>query len=97
MANYEYFMVQVPPRIEVKRDTGQGEAAAYLQGIVNQYAGQGWEFYRVDTLGVHQNPGCLGALMGQKQVTTVYYVVSFRRERPMSTPMGAPSHMPPQR
>lgn len=90
MANCEYFMVQVPPRIEVRRDTGQGEAAAYLQNVVNQYANQGWEFYRVDTLGVFQNPGCLGALTGQRQGTTVYYVVNFRRERPMSAPMGMP-------
>ena len=89
MATYEYFMVQVPPRIEVRRDTGQGEAAAYLQAIVNQYAAQGWDFYRVDTLGVYQNPGCAGMLTGKKQETTVYYVVSFRRERPMNAPVGA--------
>ncbi|MFI5274884.1 MAG: DUF4177 domain-containing protein [Ktedonobacterales bacterium] len=81
MAIYEYTMVQVPPRIQVRRDTGQGEAAVYLQAIENQYAAQSWEFYRVDSLGVQQNPGCLGVLIGQRQVTTVYYVVTFRRER----------------
>jgi hypothetical protein len=78
---YEYRMVQVPPTIVLKKNTGTGEAAQYLQYIVDQEAAQGWEFYRVDQIGVKQSPGCGGMLLGQKEYTTVYYVVSFRRER----------------
>ena len=80
MAAYAYRMVQVPPKIVVRRDTGQGEAATYMQTVVDQNATQGWEFYRVDQIGVQQSPGCLGLLLGQRQVTTVYYIVSFRRQ-----------------
>ncbi len=78
---YEYRMVQVPPNIVVRRDTKQGEAATYLQTVVDQNAVQGWEFYRVDQIGVQQRPGCMGAFLGQRHVTNVYYVVSFRRSR----------------
>jgi hypothetical protein len=78
---YDYKMVQVPPSIQVKKDTGLGEAAAYLQAIVDQEAAQSWEFYRVDEIGVKQSPGCLGILLGQKETLTIYYVVSFRREK----------------
>lgn len=77
---YVYKMVQVPPNIQVRKDTGMGEAAAYLQAIVNQETAQGWEFYRVDEIGVKQSPGCLGMLLGQKETLTVYYVVSFRQQ-----------------
>lgn len=77
---YEYFMVQVPPNIQVKQSSGQ-DAAAYLQNVANQYASQGWEFYRVDTVGVMVAPGCLGMLMGGKQSFNEYYVITFRRQK----------------
>ena len=77
---YEYFMVQIPPNIQVKQSSGQ-DAAAYLQGAVNNYASQGWEFYRVDTIGVVVSPGCLGALLGGQQSSVQYYVMTFRRPK----------------
>ena len=64
---------------------GGGEAAQYLENVVNQEARQGWEFYRVDNIGVELRPGCLFALFGQKATYTNYYVVTFRREAPSST------------
>lgn len=77
---YTYKMVQVPPNITVNAKQHKGsEAAAYLQGIVNEMAEQGWEFYRVDPIGVHVQPGCLAALLGQKEVATTYHVISFRK------------------
>jgi len=80
--NYEYFMVQVPPTIQVKQKEYVGnEAAYYLQSMANQYAAQGWEFFRVDTVGVAVQPGCLAALLGQRQVVINYYVVTFRRQK----------------
>jgi hypothetical protein len=39
------------------------EAAYYLQTIANEYAAQGWEFYRVDTIGVVVEPGCLAFIV----------------------------------
>lgn len=77
---YQYKMVQVPPNIEVSADKHKGnEAAVYLEGIVNSNARDGWEFYRVDGIGVNVKPGCLAGLLGQKEVLTTYHVVSFRK------------------
>lgn len=76
---YQYKMVQIPPHIEVKESQHQGsEAAAYLESVVNTYAQQGWEFYRVDPIGVNVQPGCLPSLLGQKAVLVTYYVITFR-------------------
>lgn len=78
---YQYKMVQVPPSIEVQAKQHKGnEAAAYLEGVVNTYAKDGWEFYRVDAIGVNVKPGCIASLLGQKEVLHTYYVVSFRKQ-----------------
>ncbi len=74
-------MVQIPPTIVVKQKEFQGnEAAYYLQSVANEHASQGWEFYRVDTVGVVTNPGCLASLLGAKQTLLEYYVVTFRKQ-----------------
>lgn len=77
---YQYKMVQVPPSINVQEKSQVGnEAAVYLEGIVNEQAKEGWEFYRVDSIGVNVQPGCISALAGQKAAEATYYVVSFRK------------------
>jgi hypothetical protein len=74
-------MVQVPPNVEVQAKLHSGnEAAAYLEGVVNANARDGWEFYRVDEIGVRVKPGCLGGLRGQKASFNTYYVISFRKQ-----------------
>jgi len=78
---YEYKMVQIPPNIIVHADQEQGqEAAHFLQGLANRWAIEGWEFYRVDTVGVVTPAGCLGALVGQRDQLRSFYVVAFRRD-----------------
>jgi len=80
---YRYKMVQLPPTIVVKAKEEKGqEAAIYLQSIANELAEQGWELYRVDTVGVVTQPGCLASLFGAKETYVNYYVVTFRREEP---------------
>ncbi|MEM5368965.1 DUF4177 domain-containing protein [Paraburkholderia azotifigens] len=77
---FEYKMVQVPPNIAVRAREHRGnEAAAYLEGVVNEHARDGWEFYRVDSIGVNVQPGCFDALFGRKAQSATYYVVTFRR------------------
>ncbi|MGV8040525.1 MAG: DUF4177 domain-containing protein [Thermoanaerobaculaceae bacterium] len=77
---FTYHMVQVPPTIVVKSREHQGnEAAAYLEGIANHYAALGWEFYRVDTVGVVTKPGCLMSFLGRAAESVEYYVVTFRK------------------
>lgn len=79
---YEYQMVQMPPNIVIKEKGQQGnEAAYYLQSMANQHAAQGWEFYRVDTVGIVTQPGCLASLFGARQQLIEYFVVTFRRPR----------------
>jgi len=77
---YEYKVVQIPPNIQVDKNEDIGQAAArFLEGKLNLHAGEGWEFYRIDSMGVVSNPGCLGILSGQKAINTVYHVVTFRK------------------
>lgn len=79
---YHYKMVQVPPNIQVQASKEKGnEAAVYLQSIANEQADEGWEFYRIDTIGVQVNAGCLDALRGKKASLANYYVITFRKPR----------------
>ena len=77
---YRYEMVQLPPNIQISASGQKGnEAAVYLQNVVNEKAKTGWEFYRVDSIGVATKPGCLDGLMGKKEELTNFYVVTFRQ------------------
>lgn len=78
--SYQYKMIQVPPVISIKTKNPQGgEAAVYLEEIVKQHAQSDWEFYRVDSIGVRTEPGCLGALLGHTAQTLEHYVITFRK------------------
>lgn len=77
---YRYKMVQIPPQISVRQKDVKGqEAALYLEQVVSEYAKSGWEFQRVDEIGVNQNPGCIAGLFGAKTTKFVYYVITFRQ------------------
>lgn len=79
---YEYKMVQLPPNISVDHKVQRGnEAASYLENVVNGMAKVGWDFYRVDVVGVQVNPGCLGAILGRRQELINYYVITFRKPK----------------
>lgn len=78
---YKYRTVQLSQNIQVEMKNHQGnEAAVYLGQIISQQAEQGWDFYRVDTIGVSVQPGCLDALLGKKAEQTNYYVATFRQK-----------------
>jgi hypothetical protein len=80
-ASYEYGMIQIPPNIHLSTNRNDGqEAARYLQNIVNEWAAKGWEFFRVDTVGVYTPPGCLASLLGAQASYVQHYVVTFRRQ-----------------
>jgi len=77
---YEYRVVQIPPTIQVENSYQMSQAAAiYLQKLIDENALNGWHFYRIDTMGVFNPPGCLASLFGNKGDYTNYYVVTFRR------------------
>ena len=77
---YQYKMVQVPPNIEVLAKESGSEAAVYLEDVVNSQAAEGWEFHRVDEIGVLVKAGCLMRLIGREDEYRTYYVISFRRQ-----------------
>ena len=62
----------------LKNDKGT-EIAAYLEKLIQEMAGKGWEFYRIDTVGVLVPPGCLAAFAGMRATMTYYNIVAFRR------------------
>ncbi|MFO5548663.1 DUF4177 domain-containing protein [Klebsiella pneumoniae] len=79
---YKYKMVQIPPNVIVnaKKVSKDSAAAVYLENVVNEMAEDGWEFQRIDSIGVQGQPGC-GSLFGGKQIGPVnYYVITFRQE-----------------
>jgi DNA-directed RNA polymerase subunit RPC12/RpoP len=81
LAQYEYRMVPIPPNVVKKDGMSMREAAAdYLQTTVNEQAQDGWDFFRVDAIGVRVPQGCMAALLGDQERRATYYVVTFRRE-----------------
>ncbi|TCJ98804.1 uncharacterized protein DUF4177 [Volucribacter psittacicida] len=74
---YKYKMVQVPPNIIADRRNIKTAAADYLETLVNKYAEQGWEFYRIDQFSTEEKKGCLS---GGKMTMAFYNVVTFRKE-----------------
>lgn len=79
---YEYNMVQMSSSVENSRRGQPGSAAAYLQHIVEKYAVDGFEFYRVDSLGVLDPPGCIAGVFGGKHEYHSVHVATFRRRDP---------------
>lgn len=76
---YEYHMIQIPSNFFMKANQVQGnEIALYVQDCANRNS-DSWEFYRIDTMTMTANPGCLSALFGGKPAYTEYSVMTFRR------------------
>jgi len=79
-------MVQIPPNVAIAAKGMFGKApaptevaAAYLEKTVNDMASQGWEFQRIDPIGVISSPGCIAGIFGAKESVSTYYVITFRR------------------
>ena len=52
---WRYQMAQIPTQISVQADgLAGGPAAAYLERVVQEHAALGWEFYRIDEVGVQE-------------------------------------------
>ena len=77
---YTYKMLQIPPNISIESKGRKGnEAARYLQDVVNIEAENGWEFQRIDPIGVDVRPGCFASLFGSKAEIMTYHVITFRK------------------
>lgn len=81
-SQYIYRMVQVPPDVEINSASDRGHAAElYLTSLTAEMGHEGWDFFRIDTIGVVERPGCMARLLGFGATVTYYYVVAFRRLR----------------
>jgi hypothetical protein len=79
---YRYRMFQPPPTISVKEGVRTSQLAAhYLEDVVSRFAKEGWEFFRVDEIGIHVQPGCLAVLSGAGPARQSYYVITFFESR----------------
>lgn len=79
---YEYYMVQIPSNFAAQQNKTSGhEIASYVQDWAHRLASEGWEFYRIDTMGMTEVPGCLGGLFGGQSTHTQYSIMTFRRVR----------------
>lgn len=78
-SGFVYKMIQLPFVTVAEGIPITEQAAVYLEGIVNRWAAAGWEFYRIDSVGVRVVPGCLGSLFGMVPKDRLLHVVSFRR------------------
>lgn len=78
MAKYQY---QVVPFIgKIKSSQSAAEVSVQLQGIINQYAAQGWEFYQLNDVNIEVKPGCLASLFGARAAYIQFDQLIFRRE-----------------
>ena len=68
--HYNYHMAQIPPNITVRSKKDIPTAAAtYLKELAEHHARHGWEFYRVDSIGIYRPPGCLASLLESESLT----------------------------
>lgn len=80
---YKYKCVQIPMDITVSlkaKSKPTEYAAVYLEGVINDMANEGWEFYRIDMMAVNEKAGCFAALSGKKDASYEVGVITFRRE-----------------
>lgn len=76
---YEYKMIQMPSTVDVAKEHRKQRAAHYLEDLANEQATDGWEFQRIDKVGMLTTPGFFARLVGVQSVHTEYNVVTFRR------------------
>jgi hypothetical protein len=86
MPQWDYKVVALPRDVLVMKKVFGGPdpgetIAGYVERLIGDKATQGWEFYRIDTVNIVERPGCLGALIGQKETLTAYNLLTFRKAR----------------
>jgi len=56
-----------------------GMVSTQLESVINQHAGQGWEFVGLNDVNIEIKPGCLAGLFGSKTAFMPFDQVIFRR------------------
>ena len=55
------------------------KAADTIEGVINRYASQGYEFVQVAQISIKEEPGCLGGIFGAKTTFMNYNALVFRK------------------
>ena len=76
MSNYQYNVVPFIGKITAKESAQN--VAEQLKSLINTWAQQGWEFYRIDSVQIQISPGCLASLLGAKASYMNFDQVIFR-------------------
>jgi hypothetical protein len=66
---------------ELKENESVDRVRAQLQGVIDDHARRGWEFYSMGNVNIRVLPGCLGALFGARADYMRYDQLIFRRRR----------------
>ena len=56
-----------------------GDVSKQLQAVINEHAGQGWEFVTLNDVNIEVKPGCLAGLFGAKIAFIPFDQVVFRK------------------
>jgi len=75
---YQYKVVPFIGRIKMGKGSAQ-EVAEQLQALIDQFVGEGWEYYRIDPVQIEVRPGCLASLFGAQASYINFDQVIFRR------------------
>lgn len=75
--SYQYKVVPFIGRI--KGSQSAADVAPQLESIINQHAGQGWEFYQLNNVNIEVQPGCIAGLLGSKVSYVQFDQLIFRK------------------
>lgn len=78
MAEYQYRVVPFIGR--VRSNQSADEVGQQLQAVIDEYAGQGWEFHTLGNVNIEIRPGCLAGIFGASVSYVRFDQLIFRRE-----------------
>lgn len=81
MSQYQYRVVPFIGQLKsgVFSVENAGKVSQQLQDLINQYATDDWEFYRIDKVDIQVSAGCMAGLFGAKSGIITFDQVIFRR------------------
>jgi hypothetical protein len=75
--SYQY---KVVPFIgHIKGSQSSTDVASQIESVINQYAGQGWEFCQLSNANIEVKPGCIAGLLGAKLSYVQFDQLIFRK------------------
>ena len=75
---WHYRCVPLASNLLTGKSLDGSAAASALETLINQWAADGWEFYRTDEFTVLNQPGCVASLFGGKAAAMSQKIVTFR-------------------